>query len=77
MSLSLSNSLSFAQIPLVKIGENGKNSCFLTLQLQFHHEVGLIQRRYFELFSRYGTYFHHTKNQPRMRPASTFFKVNL
>ena len=50
MSLSLSNSLSFAKIPLVKIGQNGKYCYFLILQLLFHHEAGLIQRRYFELF---------------------------
>jgi len=50
MSLSLSNSLSFAEIPFVKIRENGKISHFQILQLQFHHEGGLIQRRYFELF---------------------------
>ena len=27
--------------------------------------------------SRYGLYFHHTKNQPRMRPTSTFFNIGL
>ena len=51
MSLSLSNSLSSAEIPFVKIGENGKISHFQILQLQFHHEVGLGQSRYLELFS--------------------------
>ena len=44
MSLSLSNSLRFAKIPLVKIGETGKNSLFFILQLQFHREAGLIQQ---------------------------------
>ena len=42
MSLSLSKSLSFASIPLVKIGENSKNSIFFILEVQFHHEGGLM-----------------------------------
>ena len=50
MSLSLSNSLSFALIPLVKIGENSKKSYFFILEVQFHHEGGPIQHRYLELF---------------------------
>ena len=33
MSLSLSNSLSFALIPLVKIGKNCKNSYFFVLEV--------------------------------------------
>ena len=41
MSLSLSNSLSFALIPLVKIGENSKKYIFFNLEVQFHHEGGL------------------------------------
>ena len=41
MSLSLSNSLSFALIPVVKKGKNSKNSIFSILEVQFHHEGGL------------------------------------
>ena len=60
MSLSLSNSLSFALIPLVKIGENSKNSIFFILEVQFHHEGGLSESRYFELFfsTRYEAHPH-------------------
>ena len=48
---------------------------FETLKLQFHHEAGLVQQRYFELFSRHGQYFHPTKDQPRTRPASPFLYI--
>ena len=41
MSLSLSNSLSFALIPLVKIGGNIKNAYFLDFEVHFHHQGGL------------------------------------
>ena len=41
MSLSLSKSLSFALIPLVKIRKNSKKSYFFILEVQFHHEGGL------------------------------------
>ena len=50
MSLSLSNSLSFALIPLVKIGKNCKKSYFFVLEVSFHHEGGLSGSRYLELF---------------------------
>ena len=40
---------------------------FETLKHQFHHEGGLVQRCYFELFSQHGLYFHPTKDQPRTR----------
>ena len=46
-----------------------------TFKPQFHHEVGLVQQRYFELFSRHGLYFHPTKDRPRMRPTSTFLYI--
>ena len=50
MSLSLSNSLSFALIPLVKIRKNNKKIHFFILEVQYHHEGGLSGSRYFELF---------------------------
>ena len=46
-----------------------------TFKPQFHHEVGLVQQRYFELFSRHGLYFHPTKDRPRMRPTSTYLYI--
>ena len=65
MSLSLSNSLTFAKISLAKIGENGKNCLFLILQLQFHHEDGILQRRYFQLFlSVWSIFSSYTKSAP-------------
>ena len=51
MSLSLSNLLSFAWIPLVKIGENSKKSNFSDFEVHFHHEEGPSETRYLELFS--------------------------
>ena len=48
---------------------------FAFFKPQFHHEVGLVQHRYFELFSRHGQYFHPTKDQPRTRPSSTFLYI--
>ena len=48
---------------------------FAFFKPQFHHEDGLIQHRYFELFSRHGQYFHPTKDQPRTRPSSTFLYI--
>ena len=48
---------------------------FETLKHQFHHEAGLVQHRYFELFSRHGQYFHPTKDQPRTRPSSHFLYI--
>ena len=48
------------------------NNAFVILEVQFHHEGGLSGSRYLELFSRQGLYFHHTKNQPPLRPPSTF-----
>ena len=48
---------------------------FALFKPQFHHEDGLIRHRYFELFSRYGQYFHLTKDQLRTRPSSTFLYI--
>ena len=48
---------------------------FAFFKPQFHHEVGLVQHRYFELFSRHGQYFHPTKDQPQTRPCSTFLYI--
>ena len=47
----------------------------LDFKASFHHEHGLVQHRYFELFSRHGQYFHPTKDQPRTRPSSTFLYI--
>ena len=45
---------------------------FVTIKVQFHHERGLSETRYLELFSRHGLDCHHIKNQPPLRPRSTF-----
>ena len=45
---------------------------FVILEVQFHHEGGLSETCYLELFSRHGLYFHHAKNQPPLGPPSTF-----
>ena len=45
---------------------------FVILEVQFHHEGGLSESRYLELFSQDSLYFHHAKNQPSLRPRSTF-----
>ena len=48
---------------------------FPTFKPQFHHEVGLVEQRYFELFSRHGLYFHPTKDRCSTRPTSTFLYI--
>ena len=45
---------------------------FVILELQFRHERGLSKTPYLELFSQDGVYFHYAKNQPLLRPRSTF-----
>ena len=72
MSLSLSNSLGFAKIPLVKMSKNSKNCFFQILQLNFHNEVGLIQHRYFELFFSVWSLFSSYK---KSAPKETDFKL--
>ena len=73
MSLSLSNSLSFALIPLVKIGENSKNSIFFILEVQFHHEGGLSESRYFELFFSAWSIFLSCKKSAFTEPPFKLF----
>ena len=48
---------------------------FVILKVQFHHEVGLVKQRYFELFSRHGLYFYPTKDRCLTRPTSTFLYI--
>ena len=73
MSLSLSKSLSFASIPLVKIGENSKNSIFFILEVQFHHEGGLSESRYFELFFSAWSIFLSCKKSAFTEPPFKLF----
>ena len=46
---------------------------FVISKVQFHHEGGLSESRYFELFSQLAKRPHHTKNQLSLRPPSCFF----
>ena len=53
-----------------------KNPFFLILQLQFHHEDGLIQRRYFELFfSVWSIFSSYKKSAPN--EAGFMFFLNI
>ena len=73
MSLSLSNSLSFAQIPLVKIGKNSKKTILIFLEVQFRHEGGPIQRSYFELFFSVQPLFSSFKKSARNEAPFNLF----
>ena len=75
MSLSLSKSLSFASIPLVKIGENSKNSIFFILEVQFHHEGGLSESRYLELFFSAWSIFSPCKSASAEPPFNPFWSL--
>ena len=66
------NFLWVSDICRTKYCTNISKTIFVILEVQFHHEVGLSGSRYLELFSRQSLYFHHTKNQPPLRPPSTF-----
>jgi len=49
-----------------------RNTIF-NFKLKFHLEVGLVEQRYFELFSWHGPYFHPTKDRCSTSPTSPFF----
>ncbi len=48
---------------------------FETLKLQFHHEAGLVQQRYFDLFFSALVNIFILQDQPRTRPASPFLYI--
>ena len=48
---------------------------FVILKVQFHHEVGLVKQRYFELFSQHGLDFYPTKDRCSLRPTSTLLYI--
>ena len=73
MSLSLSNSLSFVLIPLVKIGKNSKKSYFFILEVQFHHEGGLSPSRYLEVFFSAWSIFSPYKKSAWTEPPFKLF----
>ena len=63
----------------MKLMFDANNSCtdicktiFVILEVQFHHEGAIVKLAILNFFSRHGLYFHHTKNQPPLRPPSTF-----
>ena len=58
--------------PWVKCDKIWKRN-IVFLEVQFRYERGLVQSRYFELFSRHDLYFHPTKKTaPNYKPFNRF-----
>ena len=49
---------------------------FVFLEVQFHHEGGLSETRYFELFSRHGLFFTMPKISLHWVPLQPFLNIN-
>ena len=78
MSLSLSNPLRFALIPLVKTRKKAKISIFFILEVQFHHEGGLSESRYLELFfSAWSIFSPWKKSASAEAPFNLFWTLAL
>ena len=70
--LSLSNSLSFASIPIVKIGKNDENFNFQTLN-QFSQWMATLTNFSFSRYFLKKSSFFSTKNFKFVGPALLFF----